>query len=45
MANVTDTMSQAGLTVPEGRGDFTCSCFTKEMHGKGIFFIMQAQKI
>ena len=45
MASVTAAMSQAGLTLPEGMGDFTCSCFSKEMNGKGIAFIIQAQKI
>ncbi len=45
MASVSAAMSQAGLTLPEGMGDFTCSCFTKEMNEKGIAFIMQAQKI
>lgn len=44
MAGVTAAMSQSGLTLPEGMGDFTCSCFTKEMNGKGIASILQAQK-
>ena len=44
MAGVSAAMSQAGLTLPEGMGDFTCSCFTKEMNGKGIASILQAQK-
>ncbi len=44
MLSVSAAMSQAGLTLPEGMGDFTCSCFTKEMNGKGIASIMQAQK-
>tara|TARA_B110000003_G_C16166230_1_gene345615 strand:+ start:89 stop:343 length:255 start_codon:yes stop_codon:yes gene_type:complete len=44
MAGVTAAMSQSGLTLPEGMGDFTCSCFSEEMKGKGITFIMQAQK-
>ena len=44
MVSVSAAMSQAGLTLPEGMGDFSCSCFTKEMKGKGIASIMQAQK-
>lgn len=45
VTSVTAAMSQAGLTLPEGMGDFTCSCFSKEMNGKGIAFIIQVQKI
>lgn len=45
MAGFNAAMSQAGQTPPEGMGDFTCSCFSKEMNGKGIAFIIQAQKI
>jgi hypothetical protein len=43
MAGFNAAMSQAGHAPPEGMGDFTCSCFAKEI--KGIAFIMQAQAI
>ncbi len=42
MAGFNAAMSQAGKTPPEGMGEFTCSCFVKEM--KGIAFIQHAQK-
>ena len=35
-------MAQAGETPPEGMGDFTCSCFVREL--KGIAFIQQAKQ-
>lgn len=43
MAGFNAAISQAGQTPPEGMGDFTCSCFAREM--KGLAFIMQAQTI
>ncbi len=45
MAGFNAAMSQASQTPPKGMDDFTCSCFAKEMNGKGIAFILQAQKI
>ncbi len=43
MAGFNAAMSQARQIPPEGMGDFTCSCFAKEL--KGIAYILQAQTI
>ena len=43
MVGFNTAMSQARQTPPEGMGDFTCSCFAREL--KGIAFILQAQTI
>ena len=43
MAGFNAAMFQAGQTPPEGMGDFTCSCFAREI--TDIAFIMQTQTI
>ena len=44
MAGVTAAMSQSGLTLPEGMGDFTCSCFSEEMKGKALLSSCKPKK-
>ena len=43
MAGFNTAMSQAGMTPPEGMGEFTCTCFMREM--KSIALIQHAQKV
>ena len=43
MAGFNAAMSQAGITPPEGMGEFTCTCFMREM--KSIALIQHAQKV